>query len=58
MLSSEPAPVVASALGIRMGATPRRRTHLSIPARGMSLKPDLSIWHGIGTFYLALTPLP
>jgi hypothetical protein len=21
----------------------------------MSLKPDLSIWHGIGTFYLALT---
>ena len=45
MLSSEPAPVVASALGIRMGATPRRRTHLTIPAPGDV--PET------GSFYLA-----
>jgi hypothetical protein len=48
-------PVVASALGIRSGATPRGPIH-SKPARSALLhKGDISTLLGIGHFYFALT---
>ena len=48
-------PVVASALGFRSGATPHGRVQSNISFLGKPLKTELSIWHEIGTFYLALT---
>ena len=46
---------VASALGIRLGATPRGLTHPNMPFSDHTLKPDISTWQRIGHFYLALT---
>src|SRR5437667_4131455 len=47
---------VASALGIRLGATPRgpHQLHMASPARRS--KQDVSTLLGIGHFYFALTP--
>ena len=46
---------VASALGIRLGATPCGLTHPNMPFSDHPLKPDISTWQRIGHFYLALT---
>ena len=46
---------VASALGIRLGATPRGPTHPNMPFSTRPSKPDISTWHRLGHFYLALT---
>ena len=46
---------VASALGIRSGATPFGHVHPNIASRLRSGKPDISIWQKRGHFYLALT---
>jgi len=46
---------VASALGIRLGATPHGRAHPNMPFSARTSKPDISTWHRIGHFYLALT---
>ena len=48
-------PVVASALGIRLGATPRGRFHSSPSLSTLLRKPDISTWQRLGHFYLALT---
>ena len=47
-------PVVASALGIRLGATPDGRIHLNIHPSTLHCKADISIWQTTGHFYLAL----
>src|SRR3954452_8928785 len=47
---------VASALGVRSGATPGGHDHHNIHSRFRTLKPDISKWQAIGHFYLALTP--
>ena len=51
-------PVVASALGIRLGATPRGRIHLNIHPSALLRKADISTLLGIGHFYFALTGKP
>ncbi len=48
-------PVVASALGIRSGATPRGRIHTTTPSPAGPSKQDISTLLGIGHFYFALT---
>jgi hypothetical protein len=48
-------PVVASALGIRLGATPRGRFHSKPSPSALPHKEDISTLLGIGHFYLALT---
>ena len=48
-------PVVASALGIRLGATPRGRIHCKPSPSALSRKEDISTLLGIGHFYFALT---
>ena len=48
-------PVVASALGIRLGATPRGRFHFKPSPSALSRKEDISTLLGIGHFYFALT---
>jgi hypothetical protein len=48
-------PVVASALGIRLGATPRGRIHLNIHPSALLRKADISTLLGIGHFYFAAT---
>ena len=48
-------PVVASALGIRSGATPREQTHTTTPLWNDTLKPDISTLPELGHFYFALT---
>jgi hypothetical protein len=48
-------PVVASALGIRSGATPRGPIHVTTPLRNDTLKPDISTLPELGHFYFALT---
>ena len=48
-------PVVASALGIRSGATPRGRHQRIMASRGCPSKQDISTLLGIGHFYFALT---
>jgi hypothetical protein len=47
---------VASALGIRPGATPRRHDHYNRTCSATRLRPDISTWQRIRCFYLALTP--
>ena len=46
---------IASALGIRLGATPRGRIHPNIHPPALPRKADISIWQKSGHFYLALT---
>jgi hypothetical protein len=46
---------VASAFGIRLGATPRGLTHVTIHSQTHHSKPDISTWQTTGHFYLALT---
>jgi hypothetical protein len=48
---------VASALGIRLGATPCGHPHPNIHSRLRPSKQDISKWQAIGHFYLALTVL-
>ena len=48
-------PVVASALGIRSGATPGGRIHPNIRPSTLPCKEDISTWQTTGHFYLALT---
>jgi hypothetical protein len=48
-------PVVASALGIRLGATPRGRHQATTAPLGPPSKQDISTLLGIGHFYFALT---
>jgi hypothetical protein len=48
-------PVVASALGIRLGATPRERIQPTIHPSALLRKEDISTLLGIGHFYFALT---
>jgi hypothetical protein len=48
-------PVVASALGIRSGATPRGRIHSKPHPSALPRKQDISTLLGIGHFYFALT---
>ena len=48
-------PVVASALGIRSGATPRGRIHFKPAPSALLRKEDISTLLGIGHFYFALT---
>src|SRR5664279_4451310 len=48
-------PVVASALGIRSGATPRGRIHSKPHPSALPRKEDISTLLGIGHFYFALT---
>jgi hypothetical protein len=48
-------PVVASASGIRSGATPRGRIHINTPRPAVPSKQDISTLLGIGHFYFALT---
>ena len=48
-------PVVASALGIRPGATPRGRIHSKPHPSALPRKEDISTLLGIGHFYFALT---
>jgi len=48
-------PVVASALGIRLGATPRGPFHCKPSPSTLSRKEDISTLLGIGHFYFALT---
>ena len=50
-------PVVASALGIRSGATPRGRHQRTMDPPGHPSKQDTSTLLGIGPFYFALTRL-
>jgi hypothetical protein len=50
-------PVVASALGIRSGATPRGRIHSKPTPSALLHKADISTLLGIGHFYFALTVL-
>ena len=51
-------PVVASALGIRSGATPGGRIHPNICLPTLLCKADISTWQTTGHFYLALTVGP
>ena len=46
---------VASALGIRLGATPRGRHQPNMASPGCPSKQDISTLLGIGHFYFALT---
>src|ERR1017187_9238718 len=46
---------VASALGIRSGATPFGHDHTNTTLQQPLSKPDISIWQRRGHFYLALT---
>ena len=46
---------VASALGIRSGATPCGHPHHNAHSQSEPSKPDISKWQAIGHFYLALT---
>ena len=46
---------IASALGIRLGATPRERTHLNSQLQFHPTKQDISTLLGLGHFYFALT---
>src|SRR5688572_18889618 len=46
---------VASALGIRSGATPRGRLQPTMPSLIEPSKADISTWQRRGHFYLALT---
>jgi hypothetical protein len=48
-------PVVASALGIRLGATPRGQFHPNLHPPALLCKADISTLLGIGHFYFALT---
>ena len=48
-------PVVASALSIRSGATPRGRIHSKPHPSALPPKEDISTLLGIGHFYFALT---
>ena len=48
-------PVVASASGIRSGATPRGRIHSKPHPSALPRKEDISTLLGIGHFYFALT---
>jgi hypothetical protein len=48
-------PVVASALGIHLGATPRGRHQRNTTSPGLLSKQDISTLLGIGHFYFALT---
>jgi hypothetical protein len=48
-------PVVASALGVRSGATPHGRIHITMPPPAGPSKQDISTLLGIGHFYFALT---
>ena len=48
---------VASALGIRSGATPRGRHQPNMTSPGCPSKQDISTLLGIGHFYFALTQL-
>jgi hypothetical protein len=48
-------PVVASALGIRSGATPRGPIYITMPRPAVPSKQDISTLLGIGHFYFALT---
>jgi hypothetical protein len=48
-------PVVASALGIRSGATPRGRHQRTTAPPSRLSKQDISTLLGIGHFYFALT---
>ena len=47
---------IASALGIRLGATPREHSHPTIQHRNHPIKQDISTLLGLGHFYFALTP--
>jgi len=49
-------PVVASALGIRLGATPRGPFQCKPSSSALPRKEDISTLLGIGHFYFALTP--
>jgi len=46
---------VASALGASPGATPARLCEHTMRVAPLPLKPELSTWLGVGTFYLAPT---
>ena len=46
---------IASALGIRLGATPREHIHLNNQLRQHPAKQDISTLLGLGHFYFALT---
>ena len=46
---------VASALGIRSGATPRGPIHTNTTPSIFPSKQDISTLHGLGHFYFALT---
>jgi hypothetical protein len=46
---------IASALGIRLGATPRGRIHLISQPRLYPTKQDISTLLALGHFYFALT---
>src|SRR5271163_1479177 len=48
---------VASASGIRSGATPCGRTQPTMTSSFLNFKADISIWPELGHFYLALTTL-
>ena len=51
-------PVVASALGIRSGATPHGQIHSKPHPSALPRKEDISTLLGIGHFYFALTQIP
>jgi hypothetical protein len=46
---------IASALGIRLGATPREHIHPNSQLRNHPIKQDISTLLGLGHFYFALT---
>jgi len=46
---------IASALGIRLGATPREHIHPTIQLQNDPIKQDISTLLGLGHFYFALT---
>src|SRR5512140_3153799 len=46
---------VASALGFRLGATPRGLIHSNSPSSLRRPEQDISTLHGLGHFYFALT---
>ena len=48
---------IASALGFRLGATPRGRVHTNTPPPAPFSKQDISTLLGIGRFYFALTSI-
>jgi hypothetical protein len=48
---------IASALGIRLGATPREHIHPNSQPRNHPIKQDISTLPGLGHFYFALTQL-